>query len=717
MSNTEEDNNLHLDIVWIDEKIKNLENQNYFEEMKLIFQNIKINTFNNLDKGFNYLLKLNFKTIFIIISGSLYTKYYYQLRKNIKNLKIIPITIIFTSEEYKKILEKKDNENNPLISYDILKSLNHPFYNLGGIFDDIDKLYDFLKKFDKNFKNKSQIEKYKNLSYDGLFTFKYIDSVDDMFVPLIYKDLLTKKEITELEIQKFNDFLLDYKNEELTHLIKPLNNIQYFPKEILCKYWLRAYTIDCNFYKEMNNKLMSSNFDLFNIFVKLMYKGIELNIFNSSFNCKLYRGANLNIDEINEINKKINSNKKVLVFCKAFLSFSKNIDFASDYLETKTPKTPPVFFEIKEIDLKDKENIDISNIEIKNFSNFYIEDEILFLPGSSFLIEKKIEDNFMIKGIKSYKITLNYIGKFNNELTKIYNDNQKIKNLASKDDLIKEIFELHNNDKNFFSFSKNNIEFLNNGKYFILDKIIDIDFEYKREFLNKNTLDENYSYPLYEDPMFLIKNRITNTTHITYLFYKVNYKKSSFMTHLNFVKKMSDLPYSLKLIEYFEDNHFYYCVYDYFDETLKGFIQKNGPISCNLIHKILMQLNICLKKLNEMSAIHKFINPENIFITYLDESKQNFDIKLGGYDITNERKGSKSSGVCLSGKAEYEKCYIAPEIESIMESKNFEEKDFKLCDLFSIGALIYYLSTKKKLFRKSRDKINEINIFLIQIQI
>ena len=81
MSNTEEDNNLHLDIVWIDEKIKNLENQNYFEEMKLIFQNIKINTFNNLDEGFNYLLKLNFKTIFIIISGSLYTKYYYKLRK------------------------------------------------------------------------------------------------------------------------------------------------------------------------------------------------------------------------------------------------------------------------------------------------------------------------------------------------------------------------------------------------------------------------------------------------------------------------------------------------------------------------------------------------------------------------------------------------------------------------------------------------------------
>ena len=524
---SEEDNkNLHLDIVWIDEKVENNENQNYYGKMKLIFKNVKINTFNNLDEGFNYLLKLKFETIFIIISGRLYEKYYYLLRKNIKNLKIIPITIIFTSQYYKKILDQKDSENIPLFSYDIIKSLNHPFYNLGGV---------FLKKFDNNFKNKNKKENNKKLSYDGLFYFKYIDSIDDMFVPLIYKDILTKKEITELEIETFNNFLLEYNNEELTHLIKPLINIKYIPREIICKYWIRAYTIESNFYREMNNKLMLNNLNLFNIFVRLLYKLTEFNKLNSCVNSKLYRGANINEDEINEINKRINCNQKILVFCKAFLSFSKNKNIACNFLKNKTlaQKTFPVFFKIKKMEINEKENIVESYLEIKNFSVFKSEDEVLFLPGSSFLIEKI--KNIMIKGIKSYKITLNYIGKFNNELTKIYNDNKKIKNLASKDDLIKEIFELHNNDKNFFSFSKNNIEFLNNGKYFILDKIIDIDFEYKREFLNKNTLDENYSYPLYEDPMFLIKNRITNTTHITYLFYKVNYKKSSFMTHLNFV--------------------------------------------------------------------------------------------------------------------------------------------------------------------------------------
>ncbi len=203
--------------------------------------------------------------------------------------------------------------------------------------------------------------------------------------------------------------------------------------------------------------------------------------------------------------------------------------------------------------------------------------------------------------------------------------------------------------------------------------------------------------------MFLIKNRITNTKNITYLFYKVNYKKNSFMHHLNFVKIMSDLPYSLKLMDNFEDNHFYYCVYDYFDETLQGFIEKNSPISSNLIHKILLQLNICLKKLNEMHAIHKFINPQNIFITYLDESKENFDIKLGGYDITNERVKSRHSSVGF----DMDKIFIAPEVE---------ELDFSLskCDLYSIGHLIYYLYTnelpKKNKLKKeiSEPELNDL---------
>ena len=59
----------YLDIIWIDEKVFNSENQMYFEKMKLNYPNIKINLFDNLEEGFNNILSLEFISIFVIISG------------------------------------------------------------------------------------------------------------------------------------------------------------------------------------------------------------------------------------------------------------------------------------------------------------------------------------------------------------------------------------------------------------------------------------------------------------------------------------------------------------------------------------------------------------------------------------------------------------------------------------------------------------------------
>ena len=121
-----------------------------------------------------------------------------------------------------------------------------------------------------------------------------------------------------------------------------------------------------------------------------------------------------------------------------------------------------------------------------------------------------------------------------------------------------------------------------------------------------------------------------------------------------------------------------------------------------------------------MHAIHKFINPENIFITYLDESKSNFDIKLGGYDLTNEKEGSRHSSIInsdeeinfiapeieqgINNKGKCEKKFIAPEIE---EGRSFKGN----CDLFSIGMLIYYLSTQEipKINKKYEYKFKSVS--------
>ena len=49
----DETNKIFLDIIWIDEKVFNSENQYYFEKMKLSYPNIKINLYDDLEEGFN----------------------------------------------------------------------------------------------------------------------------------------------------------------------------------------------------------------------------------------------------------------------------------------------------------------------------------------------------------------------------------------------------------------------------------------------------------------------------------------------------------------------------------------------------------------------------------------------------------------------------------------------------------------------------------------
>ena len=109
----------NLDIIWIDEKVFNWENNSYFEEMRNQHPNIKINLFNNLEDGFNQILSLKFISVFVIISGRLYSQYYNKLKSNLNEIKCIPINLFFILSKFKNILEKKEEDTEQIISYDI----------------------------------------------------------------------------------------------------------------------------------------------------------------------------------------------------------------------------------------------------------------------------------------------------------------------------------------------------------------------------------------------------------------------------------------------------------------------------------------------------------------------------------------------------------------------------------------------------------------------
>ena len=81
---------------------------------------------------------------------------------------------------------------------------------------------------------------------------------------------------------------------------------------------------------------MKSEIKLYDIYIRTLYYGLESNSLFSDMNHKLYRGSIINENEINKIIN--NKNKKVIVFCKAFLSFSKELDVAVNFLKTNNSK-------------------------------------------------------------------------------------------------------------------------------------------------------------------------------------------------------------------------------------------------------------------------------------------------------------------------------------------------------------------------------------------
>ena len=147
-----------------------------------------------------------------------------------------------------------------------------------------------------------------------------------------------------------------------------------------------------------------------------------------------------------------------MVYSRAFLSFSKIKDQALRFLKKSTDeKLVSCIFEVKPLDEEPvKKNNDeneyySSNAEIKNFSRFPTEDEVLFFPFSSFIITE-IEDS-VEKNIKVKRITLQYLGKFRKQINKIIQNINIEKLLEEKNKSqflndIKERMEKHIEEKN-----------------------------------------------------------------------------------------------------------------------------------------------------------------------------------------------------------------------------------------------------------------------------
>ena len=401
--------------IWIDKEIENEENK-YHYNVLFTQKNIDCKKFNNIEDGFDFLnnKENNFKEIVIIISGRLFNEFYYKIKNNLDLIKCSPTIIVFT--------RKSDLFINQL-------KMNNIYYN--------NDIFDTKLIFTRSIQLEGFID---NINREGKeLTFEKIENIDQLIIPTYYSYLLedvnrseidyfntfiekkflppTEEETQQLNKEEKNENKLKKGNEDIQKLVNQIKNKK-MPKEIIIKYWLRIYSSNSEFYKELNKSLRNKDNQayFYHPFIKLCYEGIRKG-FLKSYNKKIYRGSNITKSEFNDIQKYFNSNNKksnypnIILYSRSFLSFSEKEIIARKFIK-QSKQTYSILYIIEEIENNKNFDNKIFNSNIADFSDF-TEKEILVFPFTVFEIVdiKEIEQDII-----NYQINLKYLGNYSNYL-------------------------------------------------------------------------------------------------------------------------------------------------------------------------------------------------------------------------------------------------------------------------------------------------------------
>ena len=380
-------------IIWIDPNIFGEENESYFDELSIKAFIIRVKT---VEEAMKKIYKIYFKDVFIIVSGSLFPQFYNEFKTNLYRISIVPKIVIFTSNVsgLKNSLGKDQN------------IIGDKFYNIGGIKTDLDQIKQFIKDYSVK-KNKNPIK----IDEENFLNFDYLDSKEKLVFPLFYKHLIA---FTAHDNQFYNFLHTRYynKSNEITHFIDSISDLNDIPIEILSRYYVRIYTEDSDFYKELNQNLREKKRDIYLSYIKVLYEGIKLKALPFSNDKILFRGAQLSNEEIAKMEKfkkkgDVEGFPGAIVFSKTFLSFSKKINVAEGFMNhNPKEKFSKVLFILKkdiniEIDYNSSTQVDVGKLSLLED-----EEEVLFFPFSPFKIEKIEKENDI------YKIELNYLVKY-----------------------------------------------------------------------------------------------------------------------------------------------------------------------------------------------------------------------------------------------------------------------------------------------------------------
>ena len=388
-------------VIWIDQNVYNEENSGYFKLLKAM-DSLKVSLFINTNDAIDYLKNIKFEETNIIISGRLYDEFIENFKENVLDMYVAPKIIVFTNNAQKIIINNKENKN--------ICGIFSNFEGTKAMFKEIEQLpinqnritLGYYPKFvllknDIINSNTSYFlsEKQKIINSNDMLqlTFEYIDSKEKLMLPMFFKSLI--EGISEENMNNYTKELFgsysekDNKIKRLLGSIEPISNI---PIEILSKYYARLYTIESDFYRNLNKDLGTNKIDKYLPFIKTLYEGVKLKSLSLASENILYRGSkisNLEIKKIkNYLKNKINGLPGSIVFCRTFLSFSKDKNKAEFFLGLKNENKnlSKVFYTIEK---DDTIGFNLSTHgDIEKISYFPNEKEVLFFPFSSFEVKE-----------------------------------------------------------------------------------------------------------------------------------------------------------------------------------------------------------------------------------------------------------------------------------------------------------------------------------------
>ena len=389
------------DVIWLDPNIDILENS---EELKSNLDELNIKLIKNINEAINHLKKIKIKHINIILTEVVYSQFIQKYKENLVDMNFSLTIFLYKTNGQKLII---NNNNKEFTNHE-----QEVLFEFGGFINTLEEIVNMLKSG-----KKKEYEETKKNTFDlpVQLTFEFIDNKGKLLLPLSFKSLIDKA-VNDNMIEYTNSLFNVYstQNLDIRKLLQTIKSYDNITIENLSKYYAKFYSIESNFYRDINESLRLNKVEKYLTYIRTLYEGVRLKILPLASDKVLYRGTKISKFEIekikNNLEKKIANLPGLIVFSKPFLSFTKERVVAENFLSPNynNSNLTNVLF------ILDKDN-DVgynlsTHCDLENFSYFPGEREVLFFPFSSFEI-KDIKE-VKLKGEEGYEIRLLYLGKY-----------------------------------------------------------------------------------------------------------------------------------------------------------------------------------------------------------------------------------------------------------------------------------------------------------------